>query len=37
MWLLSQGSWVKVVAPDFFVEEIVAVLKKMTIMYNDIE
>lgn len=36
MWLLSQGSWVKVVAPEKFVEEIKGEIKKTLSFYNDI-
>lgn len=35
MWLLSQGSWVKVVAPDDFVAEIREDLAKMFEQYED--
>ena len=34
MYLLSQGSWVKVLAPDDFVEEYKAEIKKMCGMYE---
>ena len=34
MWLLSQGSWVKVVAPQEFVEEMRDEIEKMRDMYN---
>jgi predicted DNA-binding transcriptional regulator YafY len=34
MYLLSQGSWVKVLAPDDFVEEYKAELKKMMDLYT---
>ena len=34
MWLLSQGAWVKVVAPQEFVEEVIAEIRKIAIMYN---
>ena len=34
MWLLSQGAWVKVVAPEEFVEEITAEIQKLTEVYN---
>lgn len=34
MWLLSQGAWVKVVAPEIFVEEIKAELSQLKSMYN---
>ena len=33
-WLLSQGSWVKVVAPEEFVEEIKESIKKLGDMYD---
>lgn len=33
MWLLSQGSWVKVVAPDDFVEEMKAKIEEMRRLY----
>ena len=35
MWLLSQGSWVKVVAPGEFVEEVKAELEQMQAQYSD--
>lgn len=34
MWLLSQGAWVKVIAPDEFVEEIKTELHKMLLSYG---
>lgn len=34
MWLLSQGSWVKVVSPDDFAEEVKTELEKMYMLYN---
>ena len=34
MWLLSQGSWVKVVSPDGFVDEMRDEIKKMNNFYN---
>lgn len=34
MWLLSQGSWVKVVAPQEFVEDIKGEIEKMKIFYE---
>ena len=34
MYLLSQGSWVKVLAPDDFVEEYKAELNKMIGQYK---
>lgn len=34
MWLLSQGSWVKVVAPDEYVEEIKTELETMLVAYQ---
>ena len=33
MWLLSQGSWVKVVAPEEFVEEIISEIDRMKNTY----
>ena len=33
MFLLSQGSWVKVISPDDFVEEMKAEIKKMQSLY----
>ena len=35
MWLLSQGSWVKVVAPEDFVEEVKNTVKCMLNQYID--
>lgn len=35
MWLLSQGSWVKVVAPQEFVEEIKEEIDKLKALYKD--
>lgn len=35
MWLLSQGSWVKVVGPKDFVEEIRSEIKKMSEHYQE--
>ena len=35
MWLLSQGSWIKVIAPDEFAEEIKAELQKTLLNYNE--
>ena len=35
MWLLSQGAWVKVLAPDDFVEEMKAEIGKMTQRYAE--
>lgn len=35
MWLLSQGSWVKVLAPRDFVEEMKAEIEKMHSRYAD--
>lgn len=35
MWLLSQGAWVKVVAPQEFVEEMRAELKNMLYKYME--
>lgn len=37
MWLLSQGSWVKVVEPDEFVEEMRAEIGKMMEKYREVE
>jgi len=34
MWLLSQGSWVKVVAPDEFVKEMTAEITNMSRLYS---
>ena len=34
MWLLSQGAWVKVIAPDDFIEEIKDEIKKISNHYN---
>lgn len=34
MYLLSQGSWVKAISPDDFVEEYKAELEKMRALYN---
>ncbi len=34
MWLLSQGTWVKVVAPDEYVEEVKTELKNMLAEYR---
>lgn len=34
MWLLSQGSWVKVVAPVDFIEEIKNTIKEISSMYK---
>ncbi len=34
MWLLSQGSWVKVVAPEEFVEEMKAEIERMRNRYS---
>jgi predicted DNA-binding transcriptional regulator YafY len=34
MWLLSQGSWVKVVAPEELVEEIKVEIQLMLVKYN---
>lgn len=33
MFLLSQGSWVKVIAPDEFVKEMKDEIKKMQLLY----
>ena len=35
MWLLSQGAWVKVVAPTDFVAEVREEIEKMKAMYED--
>ena len=34
MWLLSQGSWVKVVSPEEFVGEMKAEIRKMAQIYS---
>lgn len=34
MWLLSQGAWVKVVSPDYFVEELRSEIQKMSANYK---
>ena len=34
MWLLSQGSWVRVVGPEEFVEEMKAEIGKMQALYE---
>ena len=34
MWLLSQGAWVKVIAPNTFVEEISNEIKEMFLQYD---
>ena len=34
MWLLSQGAWVKVVAPKAFVEEIKNEIDRMQLHYE---
>ena len=34
MWLLSQGSWVKVVSPDEFAEEMKNTLKSALTLYE---
>lgn len=34
MWLLSQGSWVKVIAPDEFVDEMLSEIEKMRSNYT---
>ena len=34
MWLLSQGAWVKVIAPDEFVSDMKEEIEKMKKMYN---
>ena len=34
MWLLSQGSWVKVIAPDEFVEEMRGEIERMRELYQ---
>ena len=33
MFLLSQGSWVKVIAPDEFVKEMKDEIEKMQLLY----
>lgn len=35
MWLLSQGAWVKVVAPQEFVEEMRSEIRRMMHRYDD--
>ena len=35
MWLLSQGSWVKVVSPDSFVEEMRDEINKLQAIYDN--
>ena len=35
MWLLSQGAWVKVVAPDDFATEMKEEIEKMKALYKD--
>ena len=37
MWLLSQGAWVKVIAPVDLVKEIKETINQMSILYNDME
>ena len=37
MWLLSQGSWVKVVSPNDFAIEIQSEIKQMLMAYSDIQ
>ena len=34
MWLLSQGTWVKVTAPQDFVEEIKQEIEKLSQIYH---
>ena len=34
MWLLSQGAWVKVVAPNEFVDEMKSEIKKISLQYE---
>ena len=34
MWLLSQGSWVKAVAPEAFRQEMIAEIEKIKKLYN---
>ena len=34
MWLLSQGTWVKVTAPQDFVEEITQEIEKLSEIYH---
>lgn len=34
MWLLSQGSWVKVIAPDEFVGDLIDEIEKMNSLYK---
>lgn len=37
MWLLSQGSWVKVTAPDDFVEEMKNEIERMRNIYTEVK
>ena len=37
MWLLSQGAWVKVVAPEEFVEEMKEEIEKSLMQYKNKE
>ena len=34
MWLLSQGAWVKVIAPDEFVEEMKSSIVRLLALYS---
>ena len=34
MWLLSQGSWIKVISPKEFVDDIISTITKMNDMYR---
>lgn len=34
MWLLSQGAWAKVIAPDDFVEEIKSEIERLSELYK---
>lgn len=35
MWLLSQGAWVKVIAPDEFIAELRSEVKKLIEYYKE--
>ena len=35
MWLLSQGAWVKVIAPDEFVRELAQEIELMRSQYSE--
>ena len=36
MWLLSQGSWITVIAPQDFVDEMRSEIKKMLEGYGEV-